>query len=365
MLHGEIFHDPPLDQGLEVKFLFGKKRIVYEWYYGENYKVSNETGGPYARMEMTFSTMTKFDVVQGPATTTITTAFTHDPHLYVQTEESIDKFKQRAQQRQYRKVEKEEFPIKVSRNGHVMFMKTTEAVRVCTILSEDYPEIRTISKFVFDNAFQGVRSNPKSPRFSGVSEFDYQAPFRISPLTLRKSLHAEGATRTMERLSPTTRGEQTGEQIEEDLPTRELSKIAWRHSTDVEDVADILTPLEKGKNRKDVSDKGSTSSEVRRELNFSNLHLGSSERVGGKRRCGEEREERSQFRRRLSNEEEQLEEVGLWPSKCGQTSGINCETFPMQEAQLRKRGMYEQSADEKKCSVNIEKGCGVIRRLPR
>lgn len=397
-LHGEIPHDPPFDQGLEVKFLFGKKRIVYEWYCGQDYSLSQHTGGPYAKIEMMFATITKFRMVQGPATTTITMAFSHDPSLYLQTEESIDKFKQRAQQRQYQKAQKDQFPIQVNKDRHVIYMKTDEAVRVCNILLEDYPQLMKVFESVLDDAFQSARRSPVMlPRFpearrlfptshtfpefvqkTSPIERSRAAHFQTAPPAIRTShtaARADGMDSERNDMEGVTRPESNwrspvSNSIHKDHGRASISANTVEGGNNV----DLSTPATLPKRDK-RSDDTQAPGTVRRELNFSHLHVGSPERVGVKRRVGmvggEKSEGRSQLRRRLSNEAEAIGDVGGTSSarRAGQSTparmvDVHKVSAPSREAQRVSNG-GEQRSESSKVESRSEHGTGVIRRLPR
>lgn len=403
-LHGEIPHDLPLDQGLEVKFLFGKKRIVYEWYCGQDYSRSQETGGPYAKMEMMFSTIVKFRMVQGPATTTINLALSQDPSLYLQKEESINKFKQRAQQRQYRKVQQDEFPIPVMREKHVIFMKTDEAVRVCNVLLEDFPQLMNIFESVMDNAFQSARQSPAVlPRlpearalFPGTSPFPSVGMQRTSPvippdlpvlhrappaarassteahmdIDINPSEPRQGVTRTVsEWQSPVSGGKKTCSRNQPDAKRSANSDIV----ADSGNSQEVSSPAI-SRNDDDLGcDQGPKT--VRRELNFSHLHVTSPRLVGVKRRFDSatysgRMEGRQRLRRRLSNEAEppRVGERSITASERGHSA-----VFPTKEETVKvasqevlgASGSAEQRSESSKAETTSGKGSSVIRRLPR
>ena len=137
LICGEIPDKPAADTGLEVKFLFGKKRIAYEWYCGLKYSDAQNTGGPYAKMEMNFATITAIHVLPSPPNTLITFTFSAFPTLFLQTHESMTKYRVRAQQRQYRKVSHQEFPIPVSIQQHTISLHSDDAARVLKLLREE------------------------------------------------------------------------------------------------------------------------------------------------------------------------------------------------------------------------------------
>lgn len=394
-LHGEIPHDPPFDQGLEVKFLFGKKRIVYEWYCGQDYSLSQHTGGPYAKIEMMFATITKFRMIQGPATTTISMAFSQDPSLYLQTEESIDKFKQRAQQRQYRKVQRDQFPIQVNRDKHVIYMKTDEAVRICNILLEDYPQLMKVFESVLDNAFQSARRSPVMlPRFPEARRlFSASHTFpdlnsRMSPTDGPRAAHLQTAPPAM-RTSHSAGRTERNDLVHTDMAgtSRPGSNLRSPISNNINGDPGRVTNSE-GDNNVDVStpallprrDKHSDETQapgtVRRELNFSHLHVSSPKRVGAKRRagamaCGDKVEGRSHLRRRLSNEAEAIRDIEESSSARrarhttpARMAEIHKVAVPLRETP-RVSNAGEQRSERSKSETRSDQGTGVIRRLPR
>lgn len=143
---GEVGDNPAADRGLEVKFLFGKKRIVYEWYCGEDYSDAKKTGGPYAKMEMNFGSAVDMQLFKSGTTSVLELSFSAVPSTYLQTQESMDKFKLRAQQRQYRKVRTDEFPIPVRMEQHRISMRTDDAIRVARVLFEENPQLEETFK---------------------------------------------------------------------------------------------------------------------------------------------------------------------------------------------------------------------------
>lgn len=160
---GEIGDNPSADRGLEVKFLFGKKRIVYEWYCGEDFVQAKKTGGPYAKMEMNFSSVANIQLFRGGAVSALQLSFSEVPTTYLQTQESMDKFKVRAQQRQYRKVTADEFPIRVCVEQHRISMRTDDAIRVARVLIEENPHLAASSKAWEKDCSLAVRvANPST-----------------------------------------------------------------------------------------------------------------------------------------------------------------------------------------------------------
>lgn len=359
-LHGEEPNNPPLDQGLEVKFLFGKKRIVYEWYCGSDYSKSQDTGGPYAKIEMPFASITNLRAKYGPSTTSLCLSFDMDPVLYLQTEQSMDKFKQRAQQRQYRKVSATQFPIAVVKDEHMLHMKTDEAASVLNILLKDHPALLRVFKRETDDTFttanpspktlrvpdlrqqlfthermQGWRETPASPRLppapTGVLR---RKPPSTTPSEIQAtdSQHGDAShTGSSSGAQPSrlpTSQPSDGTRRLESLPTR----LTWQ-SPDrcTEDRADsrhvdrdaprggcisaretAATPLTTRLNGRDGVAAVEPAT-VRRELNFGSVAAGSPRRGRGLKRqfsAVEERHEdgghgeRNRVRRRLSDEED-------------------------------------------------------------
>lgn len=141
---GQVPEDTDRDQGLEVKFLFGKKKVVYEWYCGDNFADERNTGGPYAKMEMNFTSVHAMQLVKEGPNSILRLTFSTPATLFLQTPESMDKYKVRAQQRQYRKVGIDEFPIRAISNQHRIWMRTEDAVRVSKILLEDVPVLQAM-----------------------------------------------------------------------------------------------------------------------------------------------------------------------------------------------------------------------------
>lgn len=358
-IYGEVANDPPLDQGLEVKFLFGKRRIVYEWYCGQDYSQSQDTGGPYAKMEMTFASISKFRVVQGPSTTQIYLSFGSGPLLFLQTDESMNKFKQRAQQRQYRKVGVNEFPITAARDEHVVYMKTEEASRVCNILIEDYPALQKVFETAVDDKFVTARPSPttllRMPEFRNVSfngnRLHSWGEGPLSSRLTRVSLpsgstlgHGASQSPLIGRsdsggISSSTTVGQTGRigstsERGDGLrrPDRVRQELGWpspdalSRQRSAAAASGRIGPAGSAGPELDERDGGSTPltmrlnghgggvveepGTVRRELHFGNFLAGSPHRNGGTKRrstelCGtDENGERERLRRRLSDDDD-------------------------------------------------------------
>lgn len=143
---GELGEDTSQDKGLEVKFLFGKKRIVYEWYAGEDFSNANETGGPYARVDAAFSDVTSLKLNPSNKFATLCLSFATDPTLSMQTAESMAKFKARAQQRQYERVMQEDFPVFVGKENHRIWMSRDEAEKVAKIIIDESAYLRNTGR---------------------------------------------------------------------------------------------------------------------------------------------------------------------------------------------------------------------------
>lgn len=167
-ISGELPEDLRADTGLEVKFLFGKKRIVYEWYCGTNYADAQSTGGPYAKVEMNFSSVNTMQLQKGGAKSILLLSFSTAPTLFLQTPESMDKYKVRSQQRQYQKVMPSHFPILVSSGSHSICMRTDDAVRVSKILIEDTPSLGSVFDVTYRQSFPPSAS-PQIRSRAGVS----------------------------------------------------------------------------------------------------------------------------------------------------------------------------------------------------
>lgn len=143
-LFGELPHNLQLDRGLEVKFLFGKKRVVYEWYYGHDHSLAQTTGGPYCKMEMNFASICDMQLFTRPTMSMLILSFSLMPTLFLQTQQSMDKYKLRSQQRQYRRVSSSEFPIPVHQHNHAILLRSDEAIRTVKILLEDTPRLTSV-----------------------------------------------------------------------------------------------------------------------------------------------------------------------------------------------------------------------------
>lgn len=57
--------------------------------------------------------------------------------MFLQTVESMNKLKDRAQQRQYRRVDPSQFPIPIEKALHRLTLRTAEAICLCNNLVDD------------------------------------------------------------------------------------------------------------------------------------------------------------------------------------------------------------------------------------
>lgn len=132
------------DVGLEVKFLFGKKRLVYEWYCGENYADAKVTGGPYAKMETNFDSLYSMKFVRTRDGSIIEMTLSDTPALYRQSDDNMHKFKVRSQQRQYQRASINAFNVDVSAKDHRIFLRSDEAARVRKTILDSVPELAAL-----------------------------------------------------------------------------------------------------------------------------------------------------------------------------------------------------------------------------
>lgn len=140
-LHGE---GHPEEVGLEVKFLYGKKRLVYEWYCGKNYSEAAVTGGPYAKIEINFDSLFSMAFERTRDGSVIRMVLSDSPTLYRQTEHNMHKFKVRTQQRQYQKAGPGQFNEDVFAKDHQILLRSDEAARVKKTILESVPELATL-----------------------------------------------------------------------------------------------------------------------------------------------------------------------------------------------------------------------------
>lgn len=421
-IYGEIPHDPPLDQGLEVKFLFGKKRIVYEWYVGPNYSQSQDTGGPYAKLEMGFASVTRFSVIQGPSTTVLRIRLAQDPSMFLQTEESMSKFKQRAQQRQYRRVAPDQFPIVVTGMSHAITLQTDEAMRICNILLEDYPRLLDVCDMSFDDKFAKARTAPApTPRLRELGPLLMRE--RFTPIARHVELSADRTSGHTARFASLDIG-RTSERLMRQSAARATSPLCSsivRNEHDKDSSTGLGVVSEKPTNTTDVVEVPSTPvnalrsngsertcerepTTVRRELNFEQHgHTVSPARsTGSKRRStglhdedeDEENYRRGRVRRRLSPDDDDRASVAdaapdgsadertvalsmpvTAAAEAAETRSIDSDrAAPLDSIRNAKKDdkdadvstCKEKQSDTSKAEVNRERpGYGVIRLLPR
>lgn len=167
---GQVPEEAGRDQGLEVKFLFGKRKVVYEWYCGDNYADERNTGGPYAKVEMNFTSVHDMQLVKDGLNSILNLTFSTPATLFLQTTESMDKYKVRSQQRQYRRVDADEFPLRAISNQHRIWMRTEDAIRISRILMEDVPALRATQSWSPTNQNPNIASatNPRLTLSPGI-----------------------------------------------------------------------------------------------------------------------------------------------------------------------------------------------------
>lgn len=127
--------------GLEVKFLFRKRRLVYEWYCGDNYKEAAVTGGPYAKMEINFDSLFSMRFLRTRDGSIIEMSLSDAPALYRQTEHNMLKFKVRSQQRQYQKTTPDRLDEDVTAKDHCIHLRSDDAARIKKTILESVPEL--------------------------------------------------------------------------------------------------------------------------------------------------------------------------------------------------------------------------------
>lgn len=140
-LNGEGHVD---DVGLEVKFLFGKRRLVYEWYSGDNFADAPKTGGPYAKIEINFDSVFCMNFVRTRDGSRIEMTLSDKPALYKQAQDNLHKFRNRSQQRQYQKAARCDFKVDVEAKEHCIHLRSDEAARVKKTIMESVPELAAL-----------------------------------------------------------------------------------------------------------------------------------------------------------------------------------------------------------------------------
>ncbi len=175
-LKGEGHKD---DVGLEVKFLFGKKRLVYEWYCGADYADAKVTGGPYAKMETNFDSLYSMKFVRTRDGSIIEMTLSDTPSLYRQSEDNMLKFKVRSQQRQYQRASTDAFTVDVSAKDHCIHLRSDEAARVRKTIMESVPELALL-----------VQESTPLPGGQQHAVFDTPATYHNERLTDTESISA-------------------------------------------------------------------------------------------------------------------------------------------------------------------------------
>lgn len=140
------------DSGLEVKFLFGKRRIAYEWYCGKGTFQADamQTGGPYAKVEFSFSSVSQFAIRNSSAHdlpgACVEIHLKESPTLLLQPQHSIARFQTRSQQRQYARVSVDEFPVPqlMHAKHHRIFLRADDARRLRTSVTAMNCELRSL-----------------------------------------------------------------------------------------------------------------------------------------------------------------------------------------------------------------------------
>ncbi|KAJ8908031.1 hypothetical protein NDN08_008128 [Rhodosorus marinus] len=90
-----------LGDGLEVKFLYGRRRVVYEFCSAESLDVALERGGPFSKVDVLFDNIEKLSVETKTPNTGIRLTLKSDPDIYAQEPSNFAAYKSRKKQRQY------------------------------------------------------------------------------------------------------------------------------------------------------------------------------------------------------------------------------------------------------------------------
>mmetsp|Transcript_22448 Transcript_22448/g.90030 ORF Transcript_22448/g.90030 Transcript_22448/m.90030 type:complete len:410 (+) Transcript_22448:386-1615(+) len=90
-----------LGDGLEVKFLYGRRRIVYEFCSAESLDIALERGGPFSKVDVLFDNIEKLSVETKAANTGIRLTLKYDPDIYAQEPSNFAAYRSRKKQRQY------------------------------------------------------------------------------------------------------------------------------------------------------------------------------------------------------------------------------------------------------------------------
>jgi len=197
-LKGEGYKE---DVGLEVKFLFGKKRLVYEWYCGENYAESaKNTGGPYAKMETNFDSLFSMRFVRTRDGSIIEMTLSDTPALYLQSENNMHKYKARSQQRQYLKAAADQFSVDVTAKDHCIHLRSDEAARVKKTILDSVPELAIL---VHESTPSHINASP-SPT-PGPGAFDIAGFSNSNNDRLTDSESNNVTTRTDGLIAPSQR----------------------------------------------------------------------------------------------------------------------------------------------------------------
>lgn len=170
------------DNGLELKFLYGKRKISYEWYVGPEGTDSSVTGGPFTKMEINFDSIWRLNFVRGPNGCLVEVFMSDAPQMLLQTEVNISQFQNRTQQRQYRRVKREEglkvTDIDMNAQMHRIYMRADDAARVHKTLLEQFPELGNVLQVSYQTPQFSTPSFWPSPVTSIMS-----TPILNNPLT--------------------------------------------------------------------------------------------------------------------------------------------------------------------------------------
>lgn len=160
VINGALPDCPDLDNGLELKVLFGKRKLVYEWYCGHHFSDACLTGGPYAKMEIPLATITNIKLAKVAAYSNVILSFHLTPSLFMQTEENIHKFKLRTQQRQYRRVLPHHFPLQEATGSHLICLRPEDGTTLLRLLANHSPTLASLIHFALRSLPNGTPDIP-------------------------------------------------------------------------------------------------------------------------------------------------------------------------------------------------------------
>lgn len=124
-----------MGSGIEVKVLYGRRRIAYEFFVGEDYREAMIVGGPFCKVELLFDNVKEI-YFDGAVTNTFRVILFSPPNVFIQPESNFKAYAGREKQRLYVRCEDPKLSAIFRKSlEHIIEMKTLKAIFVRDKLS--------------------------------------------------------------------------------------------------------------------------------------------------------------------------------------------------------------------------------------